>query len=310
MRLPMLPTPSSTTSQILTVVRRVLIVLFAVLVLVRPTWGSEPTRTRTTDLDVLVVVDRTRSMVAEDGPGNKPRLDQVKRDLRSLAGALPSVRFSAITFGGEVVRTELPFTHDTSAYSAWVDGLYTERTFDGVGSMVDAPLDAMKAALERDRETYPDRRRIVVFASDGENTRKGATQSSFSAIKPLCAGGLVLGYGSESGGRMRWDDDHPSEGYVKDTNGDEARSRIDLDNLHKIAGQMGLTMLHRTGTSTAPVTDAAAGWDSAKLTESSPDPDHAGVEHGWVFAFPLLPLLVWELWGHRRRAREAKEALS
>lgn len=303
-----LPELSTTTVQILTVVRRVLIVVFTVLVLVKPAWGSAAVRTRTADLDVLVVVDRTRSMDAQDGPGNKPRLDQVKRDLKSLAGALPSVRFSAITFGGQVVRAELPFTHDTTAYDAWVDSLYTERAFDGVGSMVDAPRETMKSTLERDRDAYPDRRRIIVFASDGENTRKDATQTSFAPLRGLASGGLVLGYGTASGGRMLWDDDHPNEGYIKDDNGDEARSRIDLDNLHKIAGQMGLTVLHRTGTSTRPVTDAAAGWDSAKLTETSSS--RAKIEHGWVFAFPLLPLLLWELWGHRRRAREAQEALT
>ena len=294
--------------QILTLVRRALIVLLTVVVLVRPSWGAAPAEMRTADLDVLVVVDRTRSMVAEDAPGGEARMRQLKKDLKALSAALPSVRFGAITFGGEVVRTEMPFTYDTTAFNAWVDGLYAERAFDGSGSMVDAPRDEMIEALERDQERYPERRRIVVFASDGENTREGVDQQSFSEVDDLSAGGVVLGYGTEEGGRMPWDDERPQDGYLKDGDGQDARSRIDLANLREIAGQMGLQTLHRTTKETKEITTEASTWDSEMLTEET----SAGgeVSRAWIFGFPLLALLLWELWGHRRRGHEAEEVLS
>ena len=299
---------SSQTQQILTVVRRVLIVLLTVTVLVRPSWGAAPSQMRTADLDVLVVVDRTRSMVAEDGPGGVARIAQLKKDLKALSTALPSVRFGAITFGGEVVRTEMPFTYDTTAFDAWVDGLYAERAFDGSGSTVDAPREDVIEALDRDRERYPDRRRIVVFASDGENTRDGVDQQSFSEVDDLSAGGMVLGYGTEQGGRMPWDDERPQDGYLKDSEGEDARSRIDLANLRDLASQMGLKNLHRTSKDPAEIATEASTWDSKMLTEKT----SAGgeVSRAWIFGFPLLTLLLWELWGHRRRGHEAEEVLS
>ncbi|TQL67067.1 Ca-activated chloride channel family protein [Nocardioides albertanoniae] len=299
---------SAKTWQILTIARRVLIVLLTVVVLARPTWGAAPSQMRTADLDVLVVVDRTRSMVAEDGPGDVSRMALLKKDLKALSAELPSVRFGAITFGGEVVRTEMPFTYDTTAFDAWVDGLYAERAFDGSGSSVDAPREEVVDALERDRERYPERRRIVVFASDGENTRGGGDQESFSEVNDLSAGGVVLGYGTEQGGRMPWDDERPQDGYLKDGEGQEARSKIDLANLREIASQMGLESLHRTTTDPAEIATEASTWDSKLLTEESAT--GAKVSRVWIFGFPLIALLLWELWGHRRRGHEAEEVLS
>ena len=299
---------STTAWQILTVVRRVLIVLLTVVVLVRPSWGAAPSQMRTADLDVLVVVDRTRSMVAEDGPGGVARMGQLKKDLKALSKALPSVRFGAITFGGEVVRTEMPFTYDTTAFGAWVEGLYAERAFDGSGSTVDAPREEVVEALERDRERYPERRRIVVFASDGENTREGIDQESFAEVDDLSAGGVVLGYGTEEGGRMPWDDERPQDGYLKDGEGQDARSRIDLANLRDIAAQMGLKSLHRTAKGTSEIATEASTWDSEMLTEETSA--SGKVSRAWIFGFPLIALLLWELWGHRRRGHEAEEELS
>lgn len=107
---------------------------------------------------------------------------------------------------------------------------------------------------------------------------------------------------------MPWDDERPQDGYLKDGDGQDARSRIDLANLREIAGQMGLQTIHRTTKETKEITTEASTWDSEMLTEET----SAGGEtsRAWLFGFPLLALLLWELWGHRRRAHEAEEVLS
>ncbi|MFT4083612.1 MAG: VWA domain-containing protein [Nocardioides sp.] len=288
--------------------RRVGIVLLMLLILARPGWGHETVRIRSSSLDVVVVVDRTRSMIAQDGPGHRPRLDLVRRDLRSLAGALPGVRFAAVSFGGEVVRTELPFTTDVAAFDAFVDALQVEGQYDGVGSRIDAPLRTVSRLLAEDAGSHPDRRRIVVLVSDGENTAPG-DQASFVPWTTHADGGVVLGYGTTPGGPMLQDQDRPSEGYVSDPSdpGQDAISHYDGDNLAEVADQLDVKLVHRTDADQAEIRAIATGFgaderDSRRTTRTR-------AERTYVFALGLLPLLAAELWSQRRAARRARELL-
>lgn len=289
------------------VVRRVLIAVLMVLILVRPGWGEVAVRAQGTDLDVLVVVDRTTSMDARDGPGGGPRLDLVRQDLKALAADLPGARFAAMTFGGQVVRLELPYTTDTTAFDAMVDTIQAEGPYDGVGSRLDAPYDDMKKVLSDDADQHGDRRRVVVLASDGENTAPG-TQRSFAPLAHYVGGGAVLGYGTEAGGKMPLDGHDPRTGYIFDeTTGDDAVSRIDVDNLQKVAGELGVGFLHRTTPSAGTVADLARSFKAAR-TDSGSGAHHKR-EITWTLGLALLPLLLWELYGHRRTARAVRRMM-
>ncbi|HWU20385.1 MAG TPA: hypothetical protein VN088_02595, partial [Nocardioides sp.] len=59
----------------LLIARRIGIVVALILVLIHPGIGHAKVPTQVADLQVLVVVDRTRSMAAEDYAGTKPRID-------------------------------------------------------------------------------------------------------------------------------------------------------------------------------------------------------------------------------------------
>ena len=231
-----------------TLVRRLVLVALVVLIVVNPAFGSTTTSARAADLQVLVVIDRTKSMDALDHDGLEPRIDGARADLKTFADALPGARFAVITFGA-LVRVEQPFTSDVTAFDTVVDTVRVERPFDGTGSLVDRPLDAMRVVLERAAQQQPDRRRVVILVSDGENTTGGSGQRSFAPLADLVQGGAVLGYGTEAGGRMRFSDD-PSDvdDYLTDSEtGKDAVSRIDEDNLRLIAQQLGVPYQHPDG---------------------------------------------------------------
>lgn len=224
---------------------RGLMVLLATAIVLRPGVGEQPAEARTSDLEVLVVVDRTLSMSALDWNGGEPRLAGVRSDLRELTEGLPGARFSLVT-SGRVVRQELPFTSDTTAFLAAVDTVRREGLFAGAGSRADRPLGEMTTILEEAADARPDRRRLVVFVTDGENT-VDSPQESFAPIEPLVDGGVVLGYGTEAGGRMPTDDEDTSSGYVYDQrSGADAVSKLDAANVATIAEQMGVDHLERT----------------------------------------------------------------
>ena len=282
---------SSAMSTALVLARRIGIVVALVLVLLQPGFGTRAAPTQLSDIEVLVVVDRTRSMAALDYQGG-PRVYGAQRDLAELADALPGARFALLTYGSDV-ELELPFTSDATTFGTAIETLRLEGPFDGSGSLADRPLEAMREILERADEQHPDRRRMVVYVSDGENTADGE-QASFSELEDLVDGGVVLGYGTEEGAKMPEADNLSTEdGYVYDQDkGEDAISRIDEDNLEAIAAELGIDYAHRTepGGMRALADDFEA---SYALDEGADAP----AEHDltWLFGLILLGLVLLEL---------------
>jgi Ca-activated chloride channel family protein len=243
------------------------------------------------DIEVLVVVDRTRSMSALDYQDG-PRIYGAQRDLAELADALPQARFALLTFG-RYVTLELPFTSDPAAFDTAIETLQLEGPFDGSGSEADRPLEDMQETLVRADEQHPDRRRIVVYVGDGENTADGE-QTSFAELEDLVDGGIVLGYGTEEGARMPEADDlSTDDGYLYDQDaGEDAISRIDEDNLRTIADELGIDYAHRT--EPGGMRDIAGDFEA---TYAADDREDAPAKHDltWLFGLILLGLVLLEL---------------
>jgi len=271
--------------------RRVGIVLLLVVILLQPGFGTRAAPSQVADIEVLVVVDRTRSMAALDYQGG-PRIYGAQRDLADLADALPSARFALLTYGTDA-ELELPFTSDATTFGTAIDTLRLEGPFDGSGSLADRPLDTMQAILERADEQHPDRRRMVVFVGDGENTADG-DQRSYEDLEDLVDGGIVLGYGTDEGAKMPEADDLSTEdGFVYDQDtGEDAISRIDEDNLKTIADELAIDYAHRTEPGGM---DAIA--DDFEASYAFDEGEGAPAKHDltWVFGLLLLGLVLVEL---------------
>ncbi|HJQ04705.1 MAG TPA: vWA domain-containing protein [Nocardioides sp.] len=290
----------------LLIARRIGIVVALVLVLIHPGVGHAKVPTQVADLQVLVVVDRTRSMAAEDYDGHRHRIDGVRQDLKALAAALPGARFALLTFGFDA-RLELPFTDDANAFDAGVDTLTLEQPTAGIGSSIDRPKEAMIQVLQAAREQYPDRRQVVVFVSDGENTSPTPV-SSLAEVGKYVEGGVVLGYGTPAGGPMpNADDLSNAEGLIADpVTGETAISHEDPATLRAVAQQLGVPFVQRDRP--GGMADIAGSFRSSYVT--SDQGGTAAHDLTWVFGLVLLGLVLLELrdgwgalWGARRALR-------
>lgn len=279
-------------STVLLLARRIGIVVALVLILLQPGLGTRAAPSQLSDIEVLVVVDRTRSMAALDYQDG-PRIYGAQRDLTELADALPGARFALLTYGAEV-ELELPFTSDATTFGTGIETLRLEGPFDGNGSQADRPLEAMREILERADEQHPDRRRIVVYVGDGENTAESGEQASFDEIEDLVDGGIVLGYGTEEGAKMPEADDLSTEdGYIYDQDTrEDAISRIDEDNLRAIADELGIDYAHRTEPG-----GMGRIADEFEATYAVDEGEDAPAEHDltWLFGLVLLGLVLIEL---------------
>lgn len=286
------------------VLRRIAIALAFVAILLRPEFGERGVPTRTTDVEVMVVLDRTRSMAALDYGRGQPRLDGVRRDLEAFLGELPGTRVGLLTWATSA-RLELPFTTDHAAVLNAVEATRLQSPYDGPGTRVDTPLDTLAQELQRAEEQYPDRQRMLLFVSDGENTA-GGRPKSYQRVAEYLSGGLVLGYGTPQGAPMPLADDlSDARGNVQ-SRGSDAISRTDRKALRAVARQTGTEFVARTGP--GGMRQLAADF-AGTFTEESEQRVTTPVDWTWLAGLVLFPLLLWELHGHWRGLWQARATL-
>jgi Ca-activated chloride channel family protein len=161
----------------------------------------------------------------------------------------------------------------------------------------------MQTVLAQAKKQHPDRHTVVVFLSDGENTKAGAQQRSFAPLAKYVDDGAVLGYGTSAGGRMPTGGEPPWT-FVRDqSTGEVALSHVDETNLKKIAQQLGVDYAYRGGTgSLTPWAAALAQHGSSTTGDGNED-----FELYWVLALLLAGLALVELRLDVLAWREAKE---
>lgn len=298
-------TPARATA--LVVARRVAIALTFVLILLRPGFGQADVAAQVADVDVLVVLDRTRSMAALDHAGREPRIRGVQEDLADLAEELPGARFALLTFGAES-RLTLPFTTDVAAFGAAVETLDLERPREGSGSSAARPVPEVVEVLERAAEQQPTRRRVVVFVGDGEDTASDGEGRSYEEIADLVVGGVVLGYGTTDGAVMPASDDlDDGAGYVEDPEtGNDAISRADPENLDRIADQLDVRFLERTAP--GDIEEVVDSFGASYVDGERGDGRPAAHDVTWLLGLVLLGLVLLELragWSAVWRSQDA-----
>ncbi|MDR0366702.1 MAG: VWA domain-containing protein [Bifidobacteriaceae bacterium] len=295
---------------VLTVARRVIIGGLVVLVIWNPPVGSEQRTQTALEADVIVLVDTSPSLAAEDWNGDEPRTEGVIADLRALAEHHAGAHFSIIAVSSHG-RYLLPPSASMTAVAAATETLTPEVHYQATGTSIDSGLDLLMEALEQSAENHPERARLVYYLGDGEQT-SGKKPKSFKDTAKLIDGGAVLGYGTKDGGRMlghvpTYDGtSFDTQDYIPDWDnyGHDAISVIDQKALEKIADQMGVSYHWRTAD--RDVTDAFWQGDLPERPTSA----QASVNRpiGPWLAVILFPLLIWELAHQLVRMRRASGA--
>jgi Ca-activated chloride channel family protein len=286
------------------VFRAVAVVLLAVVALRPALPGRDDGPSVSGGLEVYFAVDTTSSMAAEDvaGPVGETglpatRLDAAKADITAIAESLPGASFSLVTFDADAVQ-RVPLTSDVSALETAVDVLTQEVTTYSRGSSVDVAVPELERVLGEARGAAPGNDRVLFYLGDGEQTSDDPV-GSFASLAPLVSGGGVLGYGTDSGGRMLvfdgYSDDLGQLGYIQDYSTDppgDAISRIDTATLTTIADDLGVEYSHRDGT--GGVADLVRGIEVGDL-QTEPGDVEPSTELYWIPAIGLGLILLAEL---------------
>lgn len=144
--------------------RPVLFLLGAALLAValgRPQTGAHPVEVKRVGVDVMVALDTSYSMAAEDVAPN--RLAVAKREIERLSRALEGNRLGLVVFAGDSA-VECPLTLDADTFRMFL-GSVTYNAAAAGGTDIAGALRKASAAMQNSEA----KSRIIVLITDGED---------------------------------------------------------------------------------------------------------------------------------------------
>lgn len=291
-------------------IRQILIVCLLFTLNLRIMVFSHDVAKKELNVDVLLVIDDSMSMLAEDFDGDERRIDAVKESCEYIMDKMDGCRFSVISFGNYAHR-DVPYTSDRTIVMAAVNALEGQTKYVAQGTSLNMPFEPMLETLENNYDETGDRVQVVIYFSDGEITNKNEKLGSYDKIEPYIVTGAVLGYGTEKGGKMlvhsyAGDLSTPFYMQTRDKSGNmvDAISKIDEDNLESIADDMGVDYYHiEKETDLRDVVNSISDEIEVYATQGDSATEGYSDIYYW-FAIPLGALLVYDLIYYKRKVRE------
>jgi len=206
---------------------RLLAIALAIVALARPQWGFKWEEVKQRGLNIIVALDTSKSMLAQDIKPN--RLQQAKWGVRDLIKELRGDRIGIVAFAGDAFL-QCPATIDYAAFLMMLDDVYVGIVPIGGTDLFQA-LDTSIESFEKSEETQADK--VIILISDGE----GHTGDPLSLLPQLKEEGIrvfTIGVGTKEGELIQ-----TSEGFVKDKAGNVVKSSLNETILERIAFETG-----------------------------------------------------------------------
>ncbi len=201
-------------------------VTLLLIALARPQWGFTWEESKQKGLDIVVAIDTSKSMLAEDiAPNRLARAKLAALDLMQLA---KSDRLGLVAFAGGAFL-QCPLTIDDNAFRQSVDALDVNIIPQGGTAVAEAITTALTAFKESDNF------KVLVLFTDGEDNDENAVPAAEAAAKE----GMkifTIGIGTAEGELLRIKDAKGRTDYIRDEEGNVVKSRLNEALLQQIAG--------------------------------------------------------------------------
>lgn len=211
---------------------------FLIVGLADPQIGSKYEEVKRQGVDLIIALDVSNSMLAEDIRPN--RLERAKQAIIKLLDKLQDDRIGIVIFAGDAYL-QLPFTSDYAAARMFLTTVSNES--------VQLQGTAIGAALQMGVKSLPRggvRNKAIIVMSDGENHEDDA----LSEAKAAKENGIyvhTLGIGSTDGAPIPEKKETETQGYKMDENGQTVISRMDPKMLEEVALAGGGKFVQATG---------------------------------------------------------------
>jgi Ca-activated chloride channel family protein len=263
-----------------------------VVALARPLWGTQVTVNVQEGVEVMVVLDVSASMLAEDIKPN--RLTRAKLTIKELMDRLGGNDVGLVMFSGAAF-VQFPLTADFNTARAFLDSA-------GPGS-ISRPGTALEEAIRVALENLSEERassRVILLLTDGE----GHEGDPLAAAQDAAEQNTVIhavGFGSPDGEPIPIRDGSGNVvSYKKDEQGETVLSRLDEITLQQIAAETGGFYARASvgGTEVDAIVEAIAALETSKQEGQF---ETQGIERfEWFAGIALLALVVEMLINDRK----------
>jgi len=202
-----------------------------IIAVARPQWGSDVEIVERQGVQLMVALDVSKSMLAEDLKPN--RLERAKLEITSLMNRLGGDEVGLVLFSGAAFL-QFPLTFDYA----------TARTFlDGANAgMISRPGTVVGEAIDVAIEGFDEKsagQRVVLIVTDGESHEGDPVQAAADAFE-LGVVVFTLGLGAGEGEPIpNYDEFGRDAGFVRDQRGNVVLSKLDEETLQAIAREGG-----------------------------------------------------------------------
>lgn len=200
--------------------------LLVALALTRPQWGLLEQTVQQKGLDIVIAVDLSASMRANDL--RPSRIENAQRELAFLAEELQGNRIGLVGFAGSAFLF-CPLTLDTDAVELFLD----EMTIEAVPVPGTALGDAIEVATETFKMGDPNDQagsKVILLLTDGEDHESAPLE----AAKKAAEAGIIIdtiGLGTPDGTTIP----DAYGGVVRDERGEPVTSKLDGSVLKEMA---------------------------------------------------------------------------
>ena len=198
-----------------------------IIALTEPKWNPRPKKVKRSGRDIVILLDTSRSMLAEDI--SPSRLGRAKIAINDLMDTLRGDRIAIVTFAGNTT-VKCPLTQDYTFVRMALDDINTESTTRGGTLIGDAIRKATTELFDEKADKYKD----IILITDGDD------HESFPETAAEKAGQqgiriITIGMGDENqGSRIPITDETGQKTFLK-YEGQEVWSKLGGDTLRKIA---------------------------------------------------------------------------
>ncbi len=199
---------------------------FLVLALINPQLGSKMAEAKVKGIDIIVALDVSNSMMAEDLSPN--RLVAANRAISKMLEKLQGDRVGIIVFAGQAF-VQLPITSDYSAGKLFLSTIDTD-VVPVQGTDIGAAIDLSMSSFSEDS---PAQKAIVVI-TDGENHEADAVVAAQEAAKEGIRV-FTIGMGSPDGTPIPQYNGNTRTGFKKDQEGNIVVTKLNEQMLREIA---------------------------------------------------------------------------
>ncbi len=194
---------------------------FAVLAAARPQFGSKLREEKSKGVEMMIAVDVSNSMLAEDFEPS--RLERTKYAIDKLFDGLHQERVGVVVFAGEA-KVQLPVTSDyrmAKAFAKRISPSLVSEQGTAIGKALSTAMLSFAGNSERSR--------AIILITDGEthdaDALDAARRAAEEGIKIF-----TIGIGTPEGAPIRIDSD-----FIRDEKGEMVVSKLNEQMLEQIA---------------------------------------------------------------------------